>query len=154
MTRAQGKRNRQAHRDLAVRRKAAGRPNLGYACLHTAVDDHSRLAYTEILADETKKTAAAFLGRAHAWFAAARITIEPVISDNGSCYQSRLWAQTCTTLGVTPKRTRPYRPQTKREGRTLPVRPDALSYPRFSREELEERFLGLMAYLDPKGEGD
>jgi transposase InsO family protein len=112
MTRAQGKRNRQAHRDPAVRRKVAGRPNLGYACLHTAIDDHSRLAYTEILADETKETAAAFLGRAHAWFAAAGITIERVISDNGSCYQSRLWAQTCTALGITPKRTRPYRPQT------------------------------------------
>ena len=92
--------------------RSHGRPNLGYACLHTAIDDHSRLAYTEILADETKETAAAFLVRAHAWYAAAGITIERVISDNGACYRSRLWAQTCTALGITPKRTRPYRPQT------------------------------------------
>ena len=103
--RAAGQRNRRAvspHRN----------PAIGYAFLHTAIDDHSRLACTEILPDETKETAAAFLTRAHAWFAAAGITIERVISDNGSCYRSTLWAQTCAQLGITPKRTRPYRPQT------------------------------------------
>jgi transposase InsO family protein len=87
-------------------------PAIGYGYLHTSLDDHSRLAYTEILADETKETAAAFLARAHAWYAAAGITIERVISDNGACYRSRLWAATCASLGITPKRTRPYRPQT------------------------------------------
>ena len=66
----------------------------------------------EILPDEKKETAAAFLTRAHAWYAARGITIERIISDNGSCYRSRLWAQTCAQLGITPKRTRPYRPQT------------------------------------------
>jgi transposase InsO family protein len=112
LDRAAGKRNRQAHRDPARRRTVQGRPNLGYACLHTAIDDHSRLAYTEILADETRETAAAFLARAHAWYAAAGITIERVLTDNGSCYRSRLWAATCHDLGITHKRTRPYRPQT------------------------------------------
>jgi hypothetical protein len=76
-----GKRNSQAHRDPARRRTAPGRPNLGYGYLHTALDDHSRLAYTEILADERKETAAAFLARAHAWYTAAGITIERVLSD-------------------------------------------------------------------------
>jgi transposase InsO family protein len=102
---AQGHRNRQA--------TAPGRhPAIGYGYLHTALDDHSRLAYTEILPDERKETATAFLARAHAWYAAAGITIERVISDNGNCYRSRLWAGLCAQLGITHKRTRPYRPQT------------------------------------------
>jgi transposase InsO family protein len=109
---AQGRRNKSAHRDPARRRKVGGRPNLGYGYLHTALDDHSRLAYTEILADETGETAAAFLSRARTWFNAAGITVERVLSDNGSCYRSRLWAATCGELGITHKRTRPYRPQT------------------------------------------
>jgi transposase InsO family protein len=87
-------------------------PRLGYGYLHTALDDHSRLAYTEILADERKETAAAFLRRAHAWYAAAGVTIERVITDNGSCYRSRDWAAACAQLDISPKRTRPYRPQT------------------------------------------
>ena len=110
--RAAGLRNKQAHRDPARRRKFPGRPNLGYGYLHTALDDYSRLAYTEILADETRESSAAFLARAHAWYAAAGITIERVLTDNGSCYMSRLWAATCADLGITHKRTRPYRPQT------------------------------------------
>jgi Integrase core domain len=56
-------------------------PNLGYGYLHTALDDYSRLAYTEILADERKDTAAAFLARAHAWYTARGIAIERVLSD-------------------------------------------------------------------------
>jgi transposase InsO family protein len=106
--RAQGRRNGRA----TTTERRNKHPVLGYAYLHTALDDHSRLAYTEILADETKETAAAFLARAHAWYTAAGITIERVLSDNGSCYRSKTWAATCADLGITPKRTRPYRPQT------------------------------------------
>lgn len=91
---------------------AVRNPSLGYGYMHTALDDHSRLAYTEILADERKDTAAAFLRRAHAWYAGAGITIERVLSDNGGCYRSLDWAQACAALGITHKRTRPYRPQT------------------------------------------
>jgi transposase InsO family protein len=107
-----GNRNRQTHRDPARPRKVPGRANLGYSYLHTALDDHSRLAYTEILADEGKGTAVAFLRRAHAWYASLGITIERVLSDNGGCYRSRHWADACAELGITHKRTRPYRPQT------------------------------------------
>ena len=135
-----GRHNRQAHRDPARPRKVAGRANLGYACLHTALDDHSRLAYTEILADEQKETAAAFLRRAAAWYAAAGITIERVLSDNGSCYRSRDWAAACADLGITHKRTRPYRPQTngkvERYHRTLA---DEWAYARPYRTETERR---------------
>jgi transposase InsO family protein len=107
-----GKHNKQAHRDPGRRRKVPGRPNLGYGYLHTALDDYSRLAYTEILEDETRETSAAFLGRAAAWYAAAGITIERVLTDNGGCYRSKVWAATCENLDITHKRTRPYRPQT------------------------------------------
>ena len=94
----------------------------GYAFLHHAVDDHSRLAYSEILADERKETAAAFWGRANRFFLAHGITVKRVLTDNGSCYRSKLFAQ---ALGpnITHKRTRPYRPQTngkvERFNRTL-----------------------------------
>ncbi|WP_030492003.1 IS481 family transposase [Micromonospora chokoriensis] len=89
-----------------------GGARLGYAYLHTAIDDHSRLAYTEILPDERQDTAAAFWQRAHAWFRSSGSTVRRVLTDNGSCYKSRLWHDTCTQLGVTVKKTRPYRPQT------------------------------------------
>ena len=108
--RAQGKLNRTATPGHATDSRGGAR--LGYAYLHTAIDDHSRLAYTEILADETQPTAAGFWRRAHAWFTTQGVTITRVLTDNGSCYISRLWHTTCAQLGVTVKKTRPYRPQT------------------------------------------
>jgi len=94
----------------------------GYAFVHHAVDDHSRMAYSEILGDERKETAAAFWGRANRFFAGHGITVRRVLTDNGSCYRSTLFAQ---ALGpsITHKRTSPYRPQTngkvERFNRTL-----------------------------------
>jgi transposase InsO family protein len=108
--RHQGKLNRTATPGHTT--DAWGGAGLGYAYLHTALDDHSRLAYTEILTDETKETATAFWRRAHAWFTAHGVTTVRVLTDNGSCYKSRLWHQTCAELNVRVKKTRPYRPQT------------------------------------------
>jgi transposase InsO family protein len=94
----------------------------GYAYLHHAIDDHSRLAYSEILADERKETVVAFWTRAQAWFTASGITVERVLTDNGSAYRSKLFAKTLGTA-IKHKRTRPYRPQTngkaERFNRTL-----------------------------------
>jgi transposase InsO family protein len=109
--RQQGKKHNDGH----------GRGGRGYAFLHHAVDDCSRLAYSEQLPDERKETAAAFWRRAEAFFAQAGITVEAVMTDNGSCYRSREFA---AALGaIKHRRTRPYRPQTngkvERFNRTL-----------------------------------
>jgi len=104
--RQQGRRNGQA----TTPQRRNGRPVIGYHFLHTALDDHSRLAYTELLADERKDTAAQFWLRARDWFARNGVTAARVLTDNGACYRSQPFA---TALGpVTHKRTRPYRPQT------------------------------------------
>ncbi len=97
---------------LSTTLRKSGHAVIGYGYVHTALDDHSRLAYSEVLADETAATTAAWWARAIAWFTAQGVRIERVITDNGSCYRSRLWAATCRAHGIKPKRTRPYRPQT------------------------------------------
>jgi transposase InsO family protein len=89
-----------------------GHSGVGYRYIHTAVDDRTRLAYSEILNDERTETACAFLHRAVLWFRLRGVVIERVLTDNGSCYRSHLWAATCADESVTPKRTRPRRPQT------------------------------------------
>jgi transposase InsO family protein len=80
--------------------------------VHTVLDDHSRVAYAEIHDHETAATAIGVLHRAVAWFAARGVTVQRVLSDNGSAYRSRAWRDACAELGIKPKRTRPYRPQT------------------------------------------
>jgi transposase InsO family protein len=109
-----------AARDRAARTGAT--PSRGYAFLHHAIDDHTRLAYSEILDDEKKETAAAFWRRARTYFADIGIVVTAVMSDNGSCHRSKNFA---AALGpeVKHRRTRPYRPQTngkvERFNRTL-----------------------------------
>ncbi len=88
------------------------RRGTGYWYIHNAVDDHSRLAYSELLTDERKETAIAFWSRAHAYFTGAGVTVRRVLTDNGSCYRSRDFARALTEHAITHKRTRPYRPQT------------------------------------------
>jgi transposase InsO family protein len=84
----------------------------GYDFVHAAVDDRSRLAYAEILPDERKETASAFMGRAIGFFADREITVERVLTDNGACYRSRPFARVLADAGIDHRRTRPYRPQT------------------------------------------
>lgn len=84
----------------------------GYDFIHAAVDDRSRVAYAEILPDERKESACAFMARALGFFAERGITVERVLTDNGSCYRSRPFARILADAGVAHRRTRPYRPQT------------------------------------------
>ena len=78
----------------------------------TALDDHSRLAYSEILTDEKAATCAGFLRRAHAWFAANGITVQRVLTDNAWAYTKTTWRRTCAELDIAARWTRPWRPQT------------------------------------------
>lgn len=109
----------------------------GYAYIHNAVDDHSRLAYSEILTDEKKETASAFWERASTYFAACGITVKRVLTDNGSCYRSHAFRDALGP-GIKHKRTRPYRPQTngkvERFNRTML---DEWAYSRAYRSEAE-----------------
>lgn len=84
----------------------------GWEFVHVCVDDATRLAYVEVLADEKGGTAAGFLRRAVGWFASMGVTVERVLSDNGACYRSRAHAQACAELGMRHLFTRPYRPRT------------------------------------------
>ena len=108
--RAQGLRNRAATTDRP--KDAYYNRKMGYAFVHTVIDDHSRVAYAEIHDDETAVTATAVLRNAVAWFAERGVTVQRVLSDNGSPYISHLWRDTCTQLGIKHTRTRPRRPQT------------------------------------------
>jgi transposase InsO family protein len=93
---------------------AAGvrRGTIGWDAVHVAVDDATRLAYAEVLPDEKATTAIAFLRRTIAFFGRYGITVERVITDNGSPYKSTVHAVACRMLGIRHLRTRPYRPQT------------------------------------------
>ena len=108
----QGYANRLATRDRTGSRSKLYQPKLGTCFVHTVIDDYSRVAYAEIHDDEKAVTAVAVLHRAVAWFADRGVTVERVLSDNGSAYKSHRWRDTCDELGITMKKTRPYRPQT------------------------------------------
>lgn len=143
--RFQGERNRAAtpgktrnkHRNVMMR----------HAFVHTVIDDHSRVAYAEIHDDERAETAIGVLRRAVSWFADRGVTVERVLSDNGSAYRSHAWRHACNDLGIRPKFTRPRRPQTngkiERFHRTLA---DGWAYSRHYRSESARR-AALPAWL-------
>ena len=85
---------------------------VGYRYIHTAIDDRTRIAYSEIHGDEKAVTAAGFWRRAATWYRAIGIEPQRVITDNGACYKSGLWHRTCATTATAVKKTRPRRPQT------------------------------------------
>jgi transposase InsO family protein len=91
----------------------------GWEFVHVAIDDHSRLAYAEVLTDEKGLTAVGFLRRAIAFFARHGIQVERLMTDNGSPYVSRVHAAACHELGIRHLRTRPYRPRTNGKAERL-----------------------------------
>ena len=92
-------------------RRAAGR-GLGWEYLHVAIDDRSRLAFTQLLPSERKEDAIAFLESSLAWFKQHGVTVQRVMTDNGSAYKSKLFAAALDRHGIAHKRTRPYTPKT------------------------------------------
>ncbi|MGW7451847.1 IS481 family transposase [Streptomyces sp. NPDC054787] len=135
--RAVGRTNGDRNRQATTNQRKSSTPVIGYSYIHSAVDDHSRLAYSEVLANERQETAAGFWQRAQAFFAGHGITVERVLTDNGSCYKSKLFTRTLTAAGITHKKIRPYRPQTNGK------------VERFNRTLLEE-----WAYLRPYTSND
>ena len=110
-----GKRITGVQRNASPRRRdrdGVDRCVIGWEYIHIAVDDATRLAYAEVLGDERASTAVAFLRRALAFYAAHGITVERLLTDNGSAYRSTIHALACRALGLKHLRTRPYRPQT------------------------------------------
>jgi transposase InsO family protein len=97
------------HRIHGDRRRGTRR--IGLEHVHVAVDDHSRYSYVEILGDQTTDTCNGFIERAQAFYAERGVRIDRVLTDNGSGYKQR-WREHLTQLGMRPKNTRPYRPQT------------------------------------------
>jgi transposase InsO family protein len=96
-----------------IRRDGVSRsPHAGWQYLHVAVDDHSRLAYAEVLPSERREDAVAFLSRAVAWYRAQGVEPEAVLTDNGTAYRSHRWRERCGELGLRHLRTRPYTPRT------------------------------------------
>src|SRR3954470_21173507 len=93
---------------------AAGRirSTVGWEYVHIAVDDYSRLGYAEVLLDEKASTAAGFLRRAVAHYERHGVTVERILTDNGSCYRGFVHGVACRQLRIRHLRTRPYRPQT------------------------------------------
>jgi transposase InsO family protein len=106
-----------------IRNGSGGRPRLGYAFVHSAVDAHSRLAYSEIHPDEKSVSTIGFWRRARAFFESYGITVERVMTDNGSCYRAKEFNAELVGACIAHTFIRPYRPQTngkvERYNRTL-----------------------------------
>jgi transposase InsO family protein len=145
--RVQSRLNAQATARRTGQRGKDYKPRIGTAYLHTVIDDHSRVAYAEIRSDEKAATAIGVLNRAVTWYADHGVTVERVLSDNGSAYRSHAWRDACADLGITHKRTRPYRPQTngkiERFHRTMA---DGWAYARFY-HSTEQRDTALPTWL-------
>jgi transposase InsO family protein len=105
-----GKIGRVGHRIHRNRRTRV--TGIGWEYTHVAIDDRSRLAYSEVLADETAETTAGFRRRAVAWYAAQGIVVERLLTDNGPAYRSLYFATVALELGLSQRFTQPYRPQT------------------------------------------
>ena len=107
-----GKFSRTGHRITGDRTGQANTRGIGWEFVHVAIDDHSRVAFTQILPDERKTSAVAFLKAAVAYYQNLGVSITRVMTDNGSCYISHAFARACKRLRIKHIRTKPYTPQT------------------------------------------
>ncbi|HZN47481.1 MAG TPA: IS481 family transposase, partial [Ramlibacter sp.] len=104
-----GRINRPGHRVTGDR---TSRSDAGWEFLFVAVDDHARIAFTAVYADDTKHSATQFLQNAHAYYASLGVNIQRLLTDNGAVFRSKLFQHACAERGIRQKFTRPYRPQT------------------------------------------
>mgnify|MGYP003576691738 FL=1 len=109
-TKKLGRIERPSHRVTGNRRDRVR--GIGWEFAHVAIDDHSRASLVTMAADERKESAVAFLEQVVEHYRACGVTVQRVMTDNGSAYQSRAFAAACLRLGVRHLRTRPYTPQT------------------------------------------
>ena len=107
-----GRFNRVGHRITGDRSGQSNSRGIGWEFVHVCVDDHSRLGFADVMADERKESAVAFLKAAVAWYARLGVTIERVMTDNGSCYRSKAFNKACSALSLRHIFTKPYTPRT------------------------------------------
>lgn len=107
-----GRFNQVGHRITGDRTSQRTGRNKGWEFVHVAIDDHSRIAFTQIKQDEKAISAVAFLKAAVAYYAFLGVKVERVMTDNGSCYKSFAWRDACAQLAVRHIRTKPYTPKT------------------------------------------
>lgn len=107
-----GRFERVGHRITGERKGQSNSRGVGWEFVHVCIDDASRIAFSQILPDEKKESAIAFLKAAVAYYASLGVTIARVMTDNGSCYRSKTFARACRELGLKHVRTRPYTPKT------------------------------------------
>jgi len=107
-----GKFNRIGHRITNDRTGQSNARGIGWEFVHVCIDDASRIAFSRVMKDERKTSAVAFLKAAIAYYASLGVTIERVMTDNGSCYRSKVFAKACKKLGLKHLRTKPYTPKT------------------------------------------
>ena len=109
-TKKLGRIARPSHRVTGNRRDSVD--GIGWEVLFVAIDDHARIAFTDMHADEKIPNAVQFLRNAHAYYALMGVQIKRLLTDNGSAFRSHDFAKTCKDLGIRHRFTRPYRPQT------------------------------------------
>jgi transposase InsO family protein len=107
-----GKFNRVGHRITGDRHGQSNARGIGWEFVHVCVDDHSRIAFSQVLDNERKECAMAFLKAAVAWYQSLGIKIDRVMTDNGSCYRSKAFNRLCQALGIRHIYTKPYTPKT------------------------------------------
>lgn len=107
-----GKFNRVGHRITGDRHGQSNTRGIGWEFVHVCIDDHSRLGIAEVMANEKKESAIAFLDAAVAWYRRLGIKVERVMTDNGSCYRSKAFNNHCKALGIRHIYTKPYTPKT------------------------------------------
>lgn len=107
-----GRFDKVGHRITGDRTGQSKSRGVGWEFVHVSIDDASRLAFSQILPDEKKESAAAFLKAAMAYYQSLGVSVERVMTDNGSCYRSKAFRDACRQLRIRHIRTRPYTPKT------------------------------------------